>query len=109
MNEHYFLIASEEPQSHGGVRRAYDLAATLAQRGREVTVFLVQNGVIPARRGPASASLEGLISRGAQVLADEFSLRERGIDSDRLASGVRPASLLQVTEALAAGAKVLWH
>jgi hypothetical protein len=44
-----------------------------------------------------------------RVLADSFSLKERGIDEKRLASGVAAAPLDVVLDALAEGAKVIWH
>jgi sulfur relay (sulfurtransferase) complex TusBCD TusD component (DsrE family) len=109
MNEHYLLIASRDPYTHVAARRCYELAAELAGEGNRVTVFLVQNGVLPARRGAAPAALEGLPRAGIRVLADDFSLRERGIEPRRLASGVEAAPIDAVIEALEAGAKALWH
>ena len=43
------------------------------------------------------------------MLADSFSLKERGIDSGKLVAGVKPAQLDVVLDALAAGTKVIWH
>jgi sulfur relay (sulfurtransferase) complex TusBCD TusD component (DsrE family) len=108
MNDHYFLIASRDPYTHAAARRCYDLATELAGEGHRVTVFLVQNGVLPARPG-ASGDLDALARGGVRVLADEFSLRERGIEPGRLAAGVAPAPLDAVIEALEGGAKALWH
>ena len=71
-------------------------------------MFLVQNGVLAARRVAAAEPLTRLARSGVTVLADEFSLRERGIADDRLAAGVRTADLGHVVDALADGARVLW-
>ena len=109
MNDHFLLVASRDPWTHPATRRCYDLAAHLAAEGRHVTLFLVQNGVLPARRGSTSAQLQGLSREGVRVLADDFSLRERGIVAGRLAKGVEAASLEVVIEALEEGAKALWH
>jgi sulfur relay (sulfurtransferase) complex TusBCD TusD component (DsrE family) len=109
MSQEYLLIASRDPYGHGGTRSCYALAAQLADEGHRVTLFLVQNGVLPARSGAAGSELEDLARRGVRVAADEFSLRERGIDAARLAPGVEPAPLERVVEALAQGAKALWH
>jgi sulfur relay (sulfurtransferase) complex TusBCD TusD component (DsrE family) len=106
---HYLLIASRDPYTHTGARRCYELASALAGEGNRVTLFLVQNGVLPARPGPGSAELLDLSRRGVRVLADEFSLRERGIANGALAAGVEPAPLELVIEALEDGAKALWH
>jgi sulfur relay (sulfurtransferase) complex TusBCD TusD component (DsrE family) len=109
MPRHYLLIASRDPFSHAAARGCYELAAQLAGEGQRVTLFLVQNGVLPARGGPGAGSLEDLAGRGVRVAADELSLRERGIDPLRLAGGVEPASLDVVIDALAHGARALWH
>ena len=109
MADHLFLIASRDPYTHVGARRCYELASQLAGEGHRVTVFLVQNGVLPARAGAVSGDLAALARCGVRVLADEFSLRERGIPPARLAAGVRPAPLEAVIEALAEGARTLWH
>jgi sulfur relay (sulfurtransferase) complex TusBCD TusD component (DsrE family) len=108
MNE-YLLIASRDPYTHASARRCYELAAALAREGSAVTLFLVQNGVLPARPSPGSSALQELSQQGVRVLADDFSLRERGIPEDALAAGVSPASLEVVIEALADGARALWH
>jgi predicted peroxiredoxin len=44
-----------------------------------------------------------------EVLADEFSLRERGIAVDRLAQGIKAAPLSTVIDHLAEGRKTIWH
>lgn len=105
----YLLIASRDPFESNDVQYYYDLARGLLQQGERVTLFLVQNGVLPARRGARAPKLGQLIKDGAEVLADEFSLRERGISGGRLSAGIRPASLDVIIERLAAGDKVLWH
>jgi sulfur relay (sulfurtransferase) complex TusBCD TusD component (DsrE family) len=109
LEPHYFLIASRDPYTHVAARRCYELAAQLAGEGRRVTLFLVQNGVLPARPGEASRELSALARRGVRVLADELSLRERGIVPPVLAAGVEPAPLEVVIEALEDGARALWH
>jgi hypothetical protein len=44
-----------------------------------------------------------------EILADDFSLRERGIPSDRLQPGVKPSALDLVIDRLAEGCKAIWH
>ena len=46
---------------------------------------------------------------GVEVLADEFSLRERGIPRDGLVPGVKAAPIEAVIDALVEGRKVVWH
>jgi intracellular sulfur oxidation DsrE/DsrF family protein len=64
---------------------------------------------LPARSGARSGDLTKLAGAGVRVLADSFSLKERGIDEARLASGIAAAPLDVVLDALAEGAQVIWH
>jgi hypothetical protein len=105
----YLLIESRDPFESNDVPFSYELATGLAKAGHAVTVLLVQNGVLPARRGAKAAGLAAVIRSGVKVLADEFSLAERGIDPTRLAAGIEPAPIDVVVDHLAAGHKTLWH
>src|SRR5205807_1064810 len=105
----YLLVESRDPAETNDVGYFYDLATNLAGAGHTVTLFLVQNGVFPARRSAMSEPLGRAAQIGVEVLADEFSLRERGISSDRLTSGVKPAPLDVVVDHLTEGRKALWH
>lgn len=105
----YVLIASRDPFETNDVVHYYELASGLAKEGNEVTVFLVQNGVLPARKSARSDLLAKLSQAGVKVLADDFSLRERGIAQDRLTQCVQAASLEVVVDALGNGDKVIWH
>ena len=105
----YLLIASRDPFRCNDVPPYLELAGDLSAAGNEVTVMLVQNGVLPARRSGASAQLSELAAAGVTVLADRFSLRERGIADERLAEGIQPAELDVVIDHLEAGSKTLWH
>ena len=106
----YLMIASRDPFAYNDVGDYYDLASGLAKGGNEVTLFLVQNGVLPARRGAATnESLAALSAAGVTVLADDFSLRERGIVGARLSDGVASAALDVVIDQMADGAKTMWN
>jgi len=103
----YLLIESRDPVESNEVGYYYDLAKGLVEGGNQVTLFLVQNGVLPARPSAHSAALSALARSGVTVLADDFSLRERGIA--QLAEGVAATSIDVVVDDLAAGHKTLWH
>lgn len=105
----YMLIESRDPFDSRDVAFSYDLATGLARAGHEVTLLLVQNGVLPARRGAKDVGLSAVIAAGVKVLADDFSLRERGIADARLALGIEPAPIDVAADHLAAGHKTLWH
>jgi intracellular sulfur oxidation DsrE/DsrF family protein len=105
----YLLILSEDSIERREAERLHELTAQLRRPGHEVTLFLVQNAVLPARATCRYPVLSPLIDSGVEVLADEFSLRERGIQVTELMSGVRAAPLDVVIERLASGCKVLWN
>lgn len=102
----YLLIESRDPFETNEVERDYELAEGLAKAGNDVTVFLVQNGVLPAREGARKNGLSEVIASGARVLGDDFSLRERGIS--KLIDGVKAAPLDTVIDQLAEGRKAIW-
>jgi sulfur relay (sulfurtransferase) complex TusBCD TusD component (DsrE family) len=103
----YLLIESRDPFEFD-VSQTRTLAQGLANEGNQVTLFLVQNGVLPARRSSKSAELTQLSKAGIRVLADGFSLRQRGIGATSLAAGVQSADLDVVVDGLASGHKAIW-
>jgi hypothetical protein len=105
----YLLIETRDPFESGDVVFCHDLARRLAAEGNQVTLYLVQNGVLPARPGARAAGLDELVQAGVEVLADDFSLRERGISAGRLQAGIKPSPLDVVIDGLAEGCKVIWH
>jgi predicted peroxiredoxin len=104
----YLWIESREPGESPAVLASYELAADLAARGNDVSLFLVQNGVLPARWGAANEGLAAAAAHGVKVLADDFSLRERGITGP-LAANAKPAPIDVVIERMLDGSKVVWH
>lgn len=105
----YLLIESRDPFDSSDVPYYFDLAKGLVREGHTVTLFLVQNGVLSARPSVKSHLISDVVKAGVQVLADDYSLRERGIDLARLAGGARAAPLEVVIDQLEAGAKAMWH
>ena len=105
--DHYLLIESRDPFESNDVSYFYELAKGLVTAGNEVTLLLVQNGVLAARPSAHSATLSALGESGVTVLADDFSVRERGIAT--LAKGIVTAPIDVVIDHLEAGHKTLWH
>lgn len=105
----YLMIESRDPFTSGDVSDHLATVEGLAKKGNNVTLFLVQNGVLPARQSTKSEELTRLSKLGVKVLADEFSLRERGVSEQRLAQGVESAPLDVVIDHLAEGSKTIWH
>jgi DsrE/DsrF-like family len=105
----YMLIESRDPFESSDVVQFCDLAQALKNSGNDVTVYLVQNAVLPARSGARADALGTMLAKGIKVLADDFSLRERAIPAQRLVHGVLPASLDAVVDAMAQGVRTVWH
>lgn len=104
----YLIFESQEPFDSAEVPRHYELTAGLKAQGNQVTLFLVQNGVFAARRRVRSDGIARLIEAGVDVLADDFSMKERGLAPSRLAAGVKVASLDAALDQFAEGRKTLW-
>jgi intracellular sulfur oxidation DsrE/DsrF family protein len=104
----YLLIESRDPFSSPAVAGHVELAAGLRRGGSEVAIYLVQDGVLPCRAGADGDALHEAVAAGVEVLADDWSLRERGIRDADLARGIRPASVGFVIERLAGAWKAVF-
>ena len=104
----YLLIESRDPFTSQAVSGHAELAVGLVRTGHAVALYLVQNGVLPCRAGADRDSLHEALAAGVEVLADDFSLRERGIPEHDVARGVKVASIGLVADRLADAWKVLF-
>jgi len=106
----YLFIESRDPFESRDVRFVEETAAALKQRGHEVTVFLLQNGVLAARRNGAENYLARLANAGITLLADDFSLCERGIQTAEITTGIEQSSIEALVEMLVQeNSKAIWH
>jgi hypothetical protein len=103
----YLLVESRDPFESKCFSQRCELALTLLGEGSDVTLFLVENAVLGARVGARSSGLGKLAKAGVRVLADDFALRERGINE--LAPEISPVGLDVLVGELAGGAKALWN
>ena len=103
----YLLIESRDPFESVDATRWCELAAELKRAGHEVALFLVQNGVLPVRPDGRREGIERALKAGVEVYADDFSLRERGIEAP--ARGVKTAPIDIVIDRMAAGWSPVWH
>jgi predicted peroxiredoxin len=90
----------------------YEMAGDLAASGNVVTLFLIQNGVLCARRNVKNNPVAGLKQRSpsVRVEADDFSLRERGINTAGLADGITVSNVDNLVDQLmASDSKIVWH
>jgi len=106
----YLFIESRDPFESRDTRFVEETATALKQRGHEVTVFLVQNGVLASRRNIRDSALSRMAEAGVNLLADDFSLCERGIKPAELQPGVQPTSIETLVAALVQeNTKAIWH
>jgi hypothetical protein len=101
----YLLIESRDHFARDGFCSV--LAGTLARGGVQVALLLVQNGVLGARAGAQAGALARMAAAGVALYADEFSLRERGIQ-DAAPHAVR-APIRLVIDRMCAGWSPVWH
>jgi predicted peroxiredoxin len=106
----YLFIESRYPFESRDAQFVVEAATALKRGGNDVTVFLVQNGVLAVRSGARASHLPLLAEEGITLLADDFSLSERGIGVSEMLAGIKPASIDALVDLVArAGAKVIWH
>ena len=106
----YLLIESRDPFDSNDTRFCCDLATQLAAAKHEVTVFLVQNGVLAVRKNGRDSYLGRLVGAGITLLADDFSLCERGIQPSELHAGIQQSGMEKLVEMLVQeNAKAIWH
>ena len=104
----YVFIESRDPFASRDTEFIEQTAIAVKDRGHEVTVFLVQNGVLAARNG--ARRLKRLADAGVTLLADDFSLRERGITSAELAQSVQECGIDALVDAIVQkNTKAIWH
>jgi len=106
----YLFIESRDPFELTDVRELYVLAQSLSGQGHDVTFYLVQNGVLAARSGIKNGDFAKLTGGSIKVLADDFSLGERGIESGDVTSGVQVSNMDELVDLIVEGdSKVVWH
>lgn len=106
----YVFIESRDPFESSDTGFVADAAIALRERGREVAVFLLQNGVLATRAAAQRGHVGRLVEAGVSVLADDFSLRERGIQAAELRPGIQTSGIEALVDALAReNTKAIWH
>ena len=104
----YVLIESRDPFESRDTEFVEQTAIAIKERGHRVTVFLLQNGVFAARK--TTARLQRLVEAGVNLLADDFSLRERGITAAELAQGVEESGIDNLVDTITQpNTKAIWH
>ena len=106
----YLFIETREPFESNDVRFVVETAAALKQRDNEVTIFLIQKAVLACRQKATGTELRELPKSGIRLIADEFSLHERGILIDELLPGIHISNIDSVVDIIAReNTRVIWH
>ena len=106
----YLFIESRDPFESRDVQFVVETATALKRQGNDVTVFLVQNGVLAARKNASASHLPRLVEEGIRLLADDFSLRERGIRTTEMNSEIKESGIGLLVDMLAQEeTKAIWH
>ena len=106
----YLLIETKSPLEGG--EYAFDLGKQLRNERHDVTIYLIQDAVFAARRKfqQGETLLADARRHDLPVLADEVSLRQRGVTGERLSSGVRTSNMDELVDLLMERAdKAIWH
>ena len=106
----YLFIEARDPFASRDTEFLEQTATALKLGGHPVTVFLVQNGVLAARKNGRDSYLSRLAAAGVMVLADDFSLSERGIKTGDLQPGIQPSGIETLVDALIEqNTRAIWH
>ncbi|MGP3990908.1 hypothetical protein [Streptomyces sp. 3N207] len=108
MNE-FLLIESSGPQFGSGAERFVGDACRLLREGADVTLLLIEDGVVGSV--PAlTPGVEDCLRLGGELWADAFSLHQRGVAPEDVVSGARVVEMEDVAERLLrAGVQAVWH
>ena len=107
----YLYIESRDPFDSADSQYFPDLVKGTRERGHKTTLFLVQNGVLPARKGSQfSDRFRELAEAGIAIYADDFSLAERAIGAADTDSHVQSAGMDRLLDLLLEpDTKAVWH
>jgi predicted peroxiredoxin len=106
----YVLI--ETKSAANGGEYAFEVGGQLRGLNHDVTIYLLQDGVFTARRTfRAGAALRAQAqARGIRLLADEMSLRQRGLQGERIAHEVAVSNMGELVDLMMERAdKAIWH
>ena len=111
MLKKYLLIESRDPFECNDCMWLYETAKSLGTSGNQVTLFLLQNGVLPACvNSDYACHLSVLYAAGVKIFADNFALEARAISSSQLIDEVEPVTIDMLASLLTApSTKAIWH
>lgn len=105
----FLIVESRDLMEYKESDFALNLASSLKKKGNDTTLYLIENGVLAARKGSEVASRLTTLSReGVQVLAEDLSLKMRGVKERT--EGVSESNMDALADLILNGAdKVIWY
>jgi sulfur relay protein TusB/DsrH len=106
----YLLIETKGPFEGGAY--AFDLGGQLRGLNHDVTVYLLQDAVFAARKGfkDGEQLVANARKQGLTLLADEISLRQRGVVMGRMSDQVKVSNMDELVDLLMEKSdKAIWH
>src|ERR1041385_8317063 len=89
----YLFVESRDPFETTEGQKWLQTIRQAKTEGMEVSVYLTQNGVLPARRRAVfDGGLKTLAADGVKIYADSFSLRQRAINE--VADGIEVTGMV---------------
>ena len=106
----YVFIETRDPFESRDTLFVEETAIALKQNGHQVIVLLLQNGVLASRTNARDQSLVRMAGAGISLRADDFSLRERGIQPAELQPLIKRSDIESLVEDLTQeNTKAIWH
>ena len=105
----YLIVNSRDLQEYSSGQYIQDLAGQLKQKGNDITLFLIENGVLAARKGnEVGKNLTDLTKQGTKVMAEDVACRARGITE--MGEGITQANIDQLADlVIEGGTKIIWY
>jgi len=107
----WVLVETQSEHENGGVEGFLSMACAMAEAGKEVHLWLIQNGVLLLRQRDACGFAAVKARSAIRLYADALSLQQRSIqlDADE-ANRVSVAGLDElVSQLMATPSKTIWH
>ncbi|MCI0416659.1 DsrE family protein [bacterium] len=107
----YLFVETRDPFENRDCDSFYELVQGIAADGNQTQLFLIQNGVMPARKGSRFEEVIDKLNKSqVQIHADGFSLRERGIRGANLLKPVKVSGMEELVQwILEPDTKIVWH
>lgn len=105
----YLVVGSRDLTEYVNGQYLPLVVTRLIEKGHDVILFLLENGVIAGRKSsPSGQALTALVEKGARVYAEDLSCRARGIKN--LNGGIALSSMDVLADLIVEGFdNIVWY